>query len=289
MNVFKESSAIAGYLKAQRHSGRKYGFVPTMGALHQGHLSLIARAKQENDLVICSVFVNPAQFNDPKDFELYPKTMGQDIELLQRAGCDTVFTPATEQLYPNGIDPDEKYEIGDIEFILEGKYRPGHYQGVCKVMQRLLHIVNPDRLYLGEKDFQQCLVIRKLLSLLNMDTQVVICPTRREPDGLAMSSRNIRLSGEQRQKATAIFRALSFIRENIRPGALNQTRDDAVQILLQAGFKIDYLEIVTVDGLQPVSLWDGKTKIIALAAAYMGTVRLIDNMELSLNFAPNAN
>ncbi len=260
-----------------------------MGALHPGHLSLISKAKEQNDLVVCSIFVNPTQFNDPKDFELYPKTIEKDIASLEQENCNILFLPEKDQIYPEGFGFDDKFAIGELEFILEGKYRPGHFRGVCMVMKQLMNIIMPDRLYLGQKDFQQCLVIRKLLSSLHFNTETVICPIKREEDGLAMSSRNVRLSVAERKKATAIFKALSFIGENIRPGSTSFLLDKAQQILIHNDFKVDYVEIAEVDSLHSVSVWDGRSKVVALIAAYMGNVRLIDNMILPLNFATNAN
>lgn len=286
MNIYNQSAEVTSYLKQLRAEGRQYGFVPTMGALHRGHLSLIDRAKKENDLVVCSIFVNPAQFNDPKDFDLYPKTIETDISQLENAGCEVLFYPDTSQIYPAGSASGERYDIGRLEFILEGKYRPGHFQGVCKVMRRLMNIIQPDRLYLGQKDFQQCLVIQKLLSLMHLKARIVTCPTLREADGLAMSSRNTRLTAEQREKAPGIFKALCYIRDHVRRGTLNQVKEDAVEILLRHGFSVDYVEISSTKEFSPMQEWDGRIEIIALIAARMGEVRLIDNMVLQPHVAP---
>lgn len=278
MRIYYNSSEITAYLQEQKKEGTQYGFVPTMGALHQGHLSLIERAKAENDFVVCSIFINPAQFNNPIDFKLYPKTIEEDISKLEEAGCGVVFIPDTSQIYPTEPDGNEIYNIGTLEFILEGEYRPGHFQGVCKVMRRLMDIVKPDRLYLGQKDFQQCRVIQKLLPLINQGAKIVICPIRREADGLALSSRNLRLSKDERGRAVGIFKALSFIRDNIRSGPLQTLKQEALDILFRHRFKVDYVEIAEPLELKVLQEWDGKTTAVALIAAHIGNVRLIDNM-----------
>lgn len=289
MFIFKQPADIRAYLERERQQDKKCGFVPTMGALHQGHLSLVNRAKEENELVVCSIYVNPTQFNDPKDFERYPKTLEKDIYMLEKASCDVLFLPDTAQLYPPGETDEEKYDLGELEYMLEGKFRPGHFQGVCQVVQRLINIVMPEQLYLGQKDFQQCMVIKKLLTLMGMHTNLVICPIIRETNGLAMSSRNMRLSADERNKAAGIYAALSYIDQNIQPGPLRDILDKAVHILSAHGLRSEYIEIATVADMKPLTEWDGDTEIVALIAAYMGDVRLIDNMILPLNFANYGN
>lgn len=289
MFIIKQPEDLSLYLQKQRQSGKKCGFIPTMGALHQGHLSLVNSAREEDQLVVCSIFVNPTQFNDPKDFERYPKTLENDIYLLEKAACDVLFLPATEQIYPPGKVHNEWYDLGELESVLEGKYRPGHFQGVCQVMQRLIRIVDPDRLYIGQKDYQQCMVIKKLLLLMQRQTDIVICSTLREPNGLAMSSRNMRLSAGEKEKAAGIFEALSYIGQNIQPGALEDTLAQAGNILTRHELRADYVKIATAGDLRLIDNWNGETEIVALIAAYMGEVRLIDNMILPLNFAGYAN
>lgn len=281
MYIFKYSSDIVAYLQRYRKKGRKFGFVPTMGALHQGHLSLIDKAKSETDTVICSIFVNPTQFNDPRDYALYPKSVESDVLMLEHANCDVLFLPDVDEVYPPGVDTKKHYGLGELESVLEGKYRPGHFQGVCRVMDRLMDIIKPDVLFLGQKDFQQCLIIKKLFSLLEIKSGIVICPIEREVDGLAMSSRNRRLDPTERERATGIFKALSFVKENIRPGNLDKLIEEAGQILLSHGFKIDYIETATLERLQPIRSWDGKTEIVVLIAAFMGEIRLIDNVVIT--------
>lgn len=280
MIIFKKAADIGIFLQQKRQKNPKTGFVPTMGALHQGHISLIESACSENDLVVCSIFVNPTQFNDPKDFQNYPITIENDIDLLEKAGCDALFLPAVEEMYPAGLENKKTYALGYLETVLEGRYRPGHFQGVCQVVHRLLTIMPADRLYLGQKDFQQCMVIRKMIELENLPIETVICPTLRETDGLAMSSRNMRLDKEAREKAVEISRTLLHIKSSLKAGDLSELKTAAVEQLNRTGFKTDYVEIADADTLELIGRWDGKQKLVALCAAFLGEVRLIDNMLL---------
>ena len=283
MILFKKSKDLRNYLDIQRKQGRKTGFVPTMGALHGGHISLVNAAKKVDDLCISSIFINPTQFNDPADFKKYPVTLEKDIALLEAAGCDVLFLPAVEEIYPQGTNSSIHYDLGYLETILEGHYRPGHFQGVCKVVHRLLEIVRPDNLYIGQKDYQQCMVIKKLIELIGMKEliRVNISPTLREPDELAMSSRNMRLVDEERQKATSIYQTLHFIKEHLKKGELTDLKKQAESMLSGKGFKVDYVEIADATTLQIVNHWDGKQKLVALAAAFLNQVRLIDNIMLN--------
>ncbi len=280
MILLKKPEHLRSFLEKKRAEGLNIGLVPTMGALHPGHLSLLEKAKKENDIAVCSIFVNPTQFNDSDDFKKYPVTIEQDIYLLETGGCDLLFMPSVNGIYPDGTENLRHYAIGHLETILEGKYRPGHFQGVCQVVHRLLEIIFPDKLYLGQKDYQQCMVIKKLIELtgLNEKTGCIICPTLREHDGLAMSSRNLRLNEEERNKAVLISRALKFIKDNLQRGNIMQIKNDAMKMLYQNSFKIDYVEVADAGTLQEVENWDGKQKLIALAAAFINKVRLIDNM-----------
>ena len=236
-------------------------------------------SKIQADLTVCSIFVNPTQFNDPKDFQKYPVTLEKDIALLEAAGADTLFLPGVPDLYPGGTANLEHYDLGPLETLLEGKYRPGHFQGVCQVMHRLLSIVRPVYLLMGQKDYQQCMVIQRLLTLMGVDTSLLACPIVREADGLAMSSRNLRLTPMQRANGTAIYRGLLFLKEQWRSGP-QQALATAETILKQADFQIDYISVASASTLEPVS--DPKTEetIVALIAAFQGDVRLIDNMIL---------
>jgi pantoate--beta-alanine ligase len=282
MILFKKANELHKWLENQRENKHTIGFVPTMGALHQGHISLVSEAKSNDDVVVASIFVNPTQFNDPNDFKKYPVTIDKDIEMLEAAGCDVLFLPDVSEIYPDGLVASRHYDLGYLETILEGKYRPGHFQGVCMVVHRLLEIVLPNTLYLGQKDYQQCMVLQKLLVLIGMDkkTSIHIVPTLREPSGLAMSSRNTRLSDAERLVATEIYKTLTFIRENNRQDItyLKQTGRERLE---QAGFQLDYVEIAQANDLSPASNGEIRSNQVALVAAYLNEVRLIDNMLLS--------
>ncbi|MBL7739813.1 MAG: pantoate--beta-alanine ligase [Chitinophagaceae bacterium] len=283
MVLFKKSAALQKWLGKQRKKGKIIGFVPTMGALHDGHLSLIEASKKHNSITVSSIFVNPTQFNDPADFEKYPITLEKDIQLLEQADCDVLFLPSVSEIYPEWATANEQYDLGYLETILEGKYRPGHFQGVCKVVKRLLEKVQPGNLYLGQKDYQQCMVITKLTELMGWKNtmKVNICPTLREPDGLAMSSRNMRLDKEEREKAPAIYRALTYIKSNLQKGDLQPVKVKALQMLVDQGFKPDYIEIADAATLQLSNEWDGRQKLVTVAAAFLNEVRLIDNLLLN--------
>src|SRR5215211_3515754 len=280
MIIFKQAKLITASLHKERKNGKQIGFVPTMGALHQGHLTLIQTAKSQNNITVCSIFVNPTQFNNPEDFARYPITLEKDIEQLIMAGCDVLFLPPVEEIYPPGYIP-KIYPIGNIETVLEGHYRAGHFQGVCQVMDRLLEIVNPHHLYMGQKDFQQCIVVKHLLKLTGRDKTVHlhIQPTVREPDGLAMSSRNLRLDGTEKTLATSIYQELLGIKENLYLHPLDKLIQVARTHLEEKGFMVDYVSIANVSDLTPAT--DTSQSIIALAAASIGNVRLIDNLVLN--------
>lgn len=283
MLILKKASDITHWLDIQSKNGKKTGFVPTMGALHSGHISLINTSVPANQITVCSIFINPTQFNDQKDFEKYPVSIENDIKLLEANGCNALFLPDLKEIYPDGPVPGMQYNLGFLEKRLEGEFRPGHYQGVCMVVHRLLSIVKPDNLYLGQKDYQQCMVIKKLTEITGKSEHINInvCPTLRETDGLAMSSRNIHLNDDERKKASAIYIALKHLKTNIKPGELTGLLNEARQILISSGFRIDYLEITDAHNLSSVDFWDGHQKIAALAAAFMNKVRLIDNMILN--------
>ena len=278
MLILKTADTIAGHAGFLKEENKLTGFVPTMGALHEGHLSLIKESRKHNRLTICSIFVNPTQFNDPADYQRYPVTVEKDIQLLEEAGTDILFLPGVETIYPGGADHLPKYELGNLEHILEGKYRPGHFQGVCQVMHRLLQLTRPDNLYMGRKDYQQCMVVAKLLQLMGSPTRLHPCPTLREPDGLAMSSRNQRLSRQEKMQATALSKALYYVRQHIRTGSLGILKEQAGKLLDKDIFRLDYLEIAHAESLETVEQWDGRSPLVALIAAFIGEVRLIDNM-----------
>lgn len=279
MILYKKIHDLQKRLQVLRTKGKTIGFVPTMGALHDGHMQLIETCKQNNEIAVCSIFINPVQFNDKKDYEKYPVTIDQDIMFLEKNHTDILFWPPVSEIYPDGLETDFTYELGYLETILEGFYRPGHFQGVCRVMHILLNIVQPDDLFMGQKDYQQCMVLRKLIQDNAIPTKLHIADTQREESGLAMSSRNMRLSNEGKQKATAIYTALNYIKNNINSGDVERLKEPARQIIMDAGFeKIDYVEICDAVSLEPAIKIDASKKYVALAAAFLDGVRLIDNM-----------
>lgn len=281
MILFKTISDLQKYLLKHKNNSLTIGFVPTMGALHQGHLSLIEMSKATCDITICSIFVNPTQFNDSKDFEKYPITIENDIRLLEQVQCDILFLPSANEIYPNGTTLTTHYQLGFLETILEGKFRPNHFQGVCQVVHKLLNIVAPDTLFLGQKDYQQCMVIQQLIALTDIKTQLIIGPTLRENSGLAMSSRNMRLSEEDKQKATTIYQSLQYIKQHYSHHLPNVLADAVTQQLLQNGFeKVDYVAICNANTLEPLTETKGNTPKVALIAAFLNGVRLIDNLLL---------
>jgi pantoate--beta-alanine ligase len=281
MIQFKRPDDLRNWVSENRAKGKITGFVPTMGALHEGHMHLIEACRRVTNLTICSIFINPVQFNDPKDFEKYPVTTGKDIGMLEQSGTDVVFRPSVSEIYPRGQTGLETYDLGILESVLEGRYRPGHFQGVCQVVSRLLKLVNPDHLFMGQKDYQQCLVVKRLIEILQMPVILHIVATVRDPDGLAQSSRNLRLTADQRKKAVTIFQALNGIRESLAPGNSGRVLSEAREKLDASGFKTDYIAIARASDLQPIQNWDGKEKAVALIAAFQGDVRLIDNMLLN--------
>lgn len=283
MILFKKAESLHKWLENQREKTNSIGFVPTMGALHQGHISLIEISVKANPITVASIFVNPTQFNDPKDFDKYPVTLEKDIQMLEEAGTDALFLPSVSEMYPDGLQAKQVYELGFLETVLDGKFRPGHFQGVCMVVERLLEIMQPNQLYLGQKDYQQCMVITKLVELMGRhhSIHINVCPTLREPDGLAMSSRNMRLNKQERETAITIYDSLSHIKNNLSVGNTEILRQQAVSMLEQAGFKIDYIAITDAATLLPVTDWDGKQKLVLLAAAFLNEIRLIDNMTIN--------
>jgi len=279
MILFKRPDDLIDFIQKKRNSFLKIGFVPTMGALHQGHISLIEKSKSENDITICSIFINPTQFNNPNDFEKYPVTIETDIEQLELNGCDILFMPSVDDIYPKNFQK-SNFELGYLDTILEGKHRAGHFQGVCMVVKRLLEIVHCDILYLGQKDYQQCMVIKKMVMDLKIPVQIKISPTIREENGLAMSSRNKRLNDSEKNAALVIYEVLCFLKENIFENEIDYLKEKSIEKLTANGFDVDYVEI-TDEILKPIKKAEKKETIVALIAATIGEVRLIDNMILS--------
>ncbi|PSK91913.1 pantoate--beta-alanine ligase [Taibaiella chishuiensis] len=280
MYIFHKSEALKAYLDEQKAAGNSSGFVPTMGALHQGHLSLIRQARTENGIAVCSIFVNPTQFNDPQDLAKYPRTIEADIALLIEAGCDALFLPEVDEVYPDGQQLKEPYDLGYVETVLEGAFRPGHFQGVAQVVERLLLLTAPDRLYLGQKDYQQCMVLKRLIELKQLPVTLHIVPTSREADGLAMSSRNRRLTEPQRALAGLLYQCLVSIqvKKNLQPFAIVQK--ECREILEKKGFRPDYIQLADADTLELLEEYDANRPVVALIAAFIGDIRLIDNLIL---------
>ncbi len=282
MKIITKSSALKDYLINSIRSGQQIGFIPTMGALHEGHLELLKRSREQNAFSVCSIFVNPTQFNNAVDFEKYPKTLEQDAALLKAAQADLLFIPEVEEIYPGGISHLEKFDLGYLETILEGSSRPGHFQGVCQVMQRLLTIVQPHLLFMGQKDYQQCMVVDRLIKIMKSDIQLITVPTVRQEDGLALSSRNRRLTDIGRTKASAIYQVMKFVAETVKPGPLEPVRQSAREKLTDKGFVVDYVEIADARDLRLIADWDGHSPLVCLVAAFLEEVRLIDNLELRM-------
>ena len=276
MQIVRTLAHLRQVLDDLNSKGASLGFVPTMGALHAGHLALVEEARAQTGVVICSIFVNPLQFNRAEDLARYPRHEEEDLALLKPAGVDLVFMPEVGDLLGGGWEP-PVYDLGGLDTVLEGAWRPGHFQGVCNVVQRLLDIVQPNTIYLGQKDYQQCMIIKKLTELIQSPTQIIICPTLRESDGLAMSSRNMRLTSVERMKAVKISEVLLFIKQEIKPGNLQDLKQRCINYLTNEGYNVDYVEIADATNLTLLQNWDGKTKLVALVAAFLNEVRLIDN------------
>ena len=279
MNVYNFIVDIQRFVEEKHNLGLKVGFVPTMGALHEGHISLINRAKKENDIVVCSVFVNPIQFNNPADLEKYPRTPEKDIEKLEQAGCDAVFMPTAEEMYPNKVE--DHYDFGEIEHVMEGACRPGHFNGVAIVVRKLFEIVNPNKAYFGEKDFQQLAIIKKMVRDLNMNLEIVPCPIVRENDGLAMSSRNVRLNEAERAIAPKIFATLNDSitkKDAMSPSEMKKyTLDKYAEI---KEFDVEYVEITDEINLKSLENWNECDHARIFVALQLGPVRLIDNVRI---------
>lgn len=277
MRVVKTISELKSLISGCKQENKTVGLVPTMGALHTGHKSLIDRARKENDIVVVSVFVNPTQFNNKQDLATYPRTEERDCALLEAAGCDVVFMPAVEEVYP---EPDNRqFDLGAVAEVMEGAHRPGHFNGVAQIVSKLFGFVEPDRAYFGEKDFQQIAVIRKMVQLEGFKLQIVACPIKREDDGLALSSRNVRLTAEQRQLAPNIYRVLKESCNFAKSHTVAETEKfvvDSLNALPQ--MEVEYYSIVDALTMQPVSDWADADSITGCITVYCGEVRLIDNI-----------
>ncbi len=277
MLVIETVNELKKSLIDQKRAGNTIGFSPTMGALHKGHLSLLEKSKSINDINVCSIFVNPNQFNQEEDLVKYPRTLENDLELLKNYGCNIAFTPSAEEIYPEGFER-VSIDLKGLDDRMEGMRRPGHFQGVVQVVKRLIDIVNPDQLYMGQKDFQQLTIIRYMIKYFKMNVELVVCPTVRESDGLAMSSRNVPIKPEIRVRASVIYKTLKAIPDWLKYIPVNYTIDKAMNALDIADFSPEYFEIVDANTLLPVEDLDEAEFVVACTAVWAGDVRLIDNM-----------
>lgn len=282
MKLFQDPKKLREYIKQLKREGKTIGFVPTMGYLHEGHLSLVRCSKKENDLTVVSIFVNPTQFGEGEDYERYPRDLDRDLELLEREGVDIVFAPRERDIYPP--DFSTYVEETSLSRLWEGEFRPGHFRGVCTIVTKLFNIVQPDRAYFGEKDFQQLQVIKRMVRDLNMDIEVIGCPIVREKDGLAMSSRNVYLSPEERKQATALYKSFQLAQRLVKEGLRDaeKLKGEIEKFLKSFPLieQIDYVAVVDPQTLKPVKEIKGGERI--LVAVRTPSARLIDNWEITL-------
>ena len=278
MKIVNSIKDLKAYLAEAKQDNKKIGFVPTMGALHNGHLSLVQHCVKNNDVCVVSVFVNPTQFNDKHDLETYPRTLEADCVLLESAGCDYVFAPSVEEMYP---EPDTRtFDLGTVSEVMEGAKRPGHFNGVCQIVSKLFNAVQPDCAYFGEKDFQQLAIIREMVRQLKYNLEIVGCSIVREEDGLALSSRNKRLSAEERENALNISRTLFKSRNFAATHTVSETQkmvEDAIEAA--PGLRMEYFEIVDGNTLQKISNWEDTSYAVGCITVFCGEVRLIDNIK----------
>lgn len=284
MTVFERTDDLRAILTEKKKRGASIGFVPTMGALHEGHLRLIDRCVKENDICVSSIFINPLQFNNPEDFRLYPTTFEQDASLLEARGCHLLFHPSVQEMYPEAVN--ETYDFGGLTQVMEGLYRPGHFNGVAVIVRRLFDITEPKRAYFGEKDYQQLLVVKELARRHCPKVEIVACPTVREADGLAMSSRNLRLNQEQRTSSPLIYKTLKWASENPEHFSAEQLRQSCISKINQDPWlKTEYFEFSDACNLTPVESWKITQEVVACTAVFAGQVRLIDNIRFFPTFA----
>lgn len=278
MKVIEKTFEVTGAVSLLESQGKTVGFVPTMGALHEGHLTLVRRCAAENDVCVVSIFVNPTQFNNKHDLETYPRNLEADIKLLQSAGCDVLFAPSESEIYP---EPDtRRFDFGTLDKVMEGAYRPGHFNGVAQVVSRLFNIIKPTRAYFGEKDFQQLAIIREMVKQYNVPVEIVGCPIAREESGLALSSRNQRLSAEGKAAALSISKALfgSVYLKNeksvseLKSWVIDKINSDPM-------LEVEYFDIVDSLSLKSIENWDETDNAVGCVTVYCGDVRLIDNIQ----------
>jgi len=277
MIVYRTKTDLSGHLLSLQNEGQTIGLVPTMGALHQGHMSLVEKANAENDIVVVTIFVNPTQFNDLSDLDHYPRTLDQDLELIRQLEADLVFVPSVKEMYPE--EDTHIFALGSLDKVMEGKHRLDHFNGVAQIISKLFLLIRPQRAYFGQKDFQQLVIIRRLVEILELNLTIVPCPIIREKDGLAMSSRNTRLSKEERKLAPFIYETLVQAREKMEDMTPSQVKEwVTLQFKKQSELNLEYFEIVEDKGLMPIDEWDEKLNKVACLAVQLGGVRLIDNL-----------
>lgn len=280
MIILRSCDEINSLLKEVKNQQKTIGFVPTMGALHQGHMSLIQKASEQNDFSIVSIFVNPTQFNNPNDLEKYPRNEKADLNLLSESAVSAVYIPTVEDVYPNGADS-QNFDFGGIENQMEGKFRPGHFDGVGTVVKRFFEIIRPDRAYFGEKDFQQLMIIQKLVELENLNVEIIPVSIKRENDGLAMSSRNARLTEEMRKEAPKIFRILSEAKVYFKNNSVKETYNFVENQFKNSELELEYFELVNEKTLLSITEKNNSTPIRGFIAAFAGEIRLIDNLKFN--------
>ena len=260
-----------------RSKGKSIGFVPTMGALHEGHLSLIRSSNQKDEITVVSIFINPTQFNNPNDYDKYPRILDDDIQILRKVKCDILFSPSEKEMYPE--EDKREFNFGNLDKVMEGKHRPGHFRGVALIVSKLFEIIQPDRAYFGEKDFQQLAIIKDLNKKLGFNIEIVPCPIIREKDGLAMSSRNMLLTKEQRENVPLISKTLFKAKEISKSLNVSETKQFVIRTINENPFlDVEYFEIIDGVSLESVDNWDHKGKIVGCIAVHVDTVRLIDNI-----------
>lgn len=280
MFIASSHKEISTFLAQAKQAGKHVGFVPTMGALHAGHLSLIDRCLEDSEVCVCSIFVNPTQFNNANDLATYPRTVEQDAKLLEERGCHVAFVPGVSDIYPNG--PEVKtYDLAGLDSMMEGAFRPGHFDGMATVVARLFQLVEPDNAYFGEKDYQQLLLIKQLVRAEKLPVSVIGCPIVREANGLAMSSRNQRLTATQREQASFIHDELMRMRASFEESTPETLKASVQEAFTHSPLELEYVEIAHADTLQPLATFERSTPARVFIAAYLGGVRLIDNAALN--------
>lgn len=280
MRNIENKKQLQEEISALKTDGKSIGFVPTMGALHQGHLSLIEESNKENDVTVVSIFVNPTQFNNQNDFEKYPRILSDDIEKLKKVNCDIVFVPSNEEMYPE--EDKREFDFGNLDKVMEGKHRPGHFRGVALIVSKLFDAVNPDKAYFGEKDFQQVAVIKHITKTLGYKIEIISCPIVREKDGLAMSSRNMRLTNEQRVNVPLISKTLFAAVDMAKKATVWETKEWVIRTINENSFlDIEYFEIVDSITLKSINDWKDSESKYGCIAVNVGNIRLIDNIRFN--------